>query len=173
MGKILIVSDSHGSIELLQELKRRHMEEVDAMIHCGDSELSDHDAALEGFITVAGNCDFRGDFPEEAEISLEGKKIVVVHGHRHSVKAHLMGLAYLAEEKNADIICFGHSHELGAEMARNVLYINPGSIRLPRGRKERTYCILELEPNAATLHVHDIDQGELTDLTRKFEWDMS
>ena len=55
MGKVLIVSDSHGSLELLQELKRRHREDVDVMIHCGDSELSEQDDAIAGFITVSGN----------------------------------------------------------------------------------------------------------------------
>ncbi|WP_053364271.1 metallophosphoesterase [Bacillus sp. FJAT-27251] len=168
MTKILIVSDSHGSTELLDELKRRHGADVDVMIHCGDSELSDDSDSISGFTAVKGNCDFYGDFPEEAELEAGGYKILVVHGHMHSVKSSLLSLTYRAEEAGANIVCFGHSHLLGAEMIGSTLYINPGSIRLPRGRRERTYVILDLQEGRASLHVYDADRGEMKNLKQEF-----
>ncbi len=168
MSKILIVSDSHGSTELLEELKSRHASEVDAMIHCGDSELEKEDEALAGFTVVKGNCDFFGDFPEEALLEIDGYRIFVTHGHLHSVKSNLLSLSYRAEEAGASIICFGHSHLLGAEIIGGSLFINPGSIRLPRGRRERTYVILELKQGRAYLRVYDHDRGEITSLSQEF-----
>ena len=166
--KALIVSDSHGSTELLEELKRRHAHTVDQLIHCGDSELSNDNEAIRGFTTVKGNCDFYGDFPEETMLEANDHKILVVHGHLYSVKSNLLSLSYRAEEVGATVVCFGHSHLLGAEKIGDVLFINPGSIRLPRGRRERTYVILELEGEEAVLRVYDFDQGEMASLTQQF-----
>ncbi|WP_404329462.1 metallophosphoesterase family protein [Mesobacillus maritimus] len=168
MSKILIVSDSHGSTELLDAIKAKHASEVDQMIHCGDSELSEDNESISGFTSVKGNCDFYGDFPEEALVEVDGYKILVVHGHLYSVKSSLLSLSYRAEEAGANIVCFGHSHLLGAEKIQDVLFINPGSIRLPRGRHERTYVILELKDGKADLRVYDFDLGEMGSLTQEF-----
>jgi len=168
MTKILIVSDSHGSTEILDVLKERHANEVDQMIHCGDSELSEDNESISGFTTVKGNCDFYGDFPEEAMVEAGGYKILAVHGHLYSVKSSLLSLSYRAEEMGANIVCFGHSHLLGAEKIQDVLFINPGSIRLPRGRREKTYVILELKDEKAILRVYQFDRGEMGSLTREF-----
>lgn len=170
MTKILIVSDSHGSNEILEELKKRHANEVDQMIHCGDSELQADNEAINGYTVVKGNCDFGGDFPEEAKVDVDGYKILVVHGHLYSVKSSLQSLSYRAEEVKANIVCFGHSHLLGAEKHGDVLFINPGSIMLPRGRQERTYVILELheQDGQATLRVYDFDRGEMSSLKQQF-----
>ncbi|WP_163101317.1 metallophosphoesterase family protein [Peribacillus alkalitolerans] len=158
--KILIVSDSHGQTEILEILKNRHQHEVQAMIHCGDSELNHEDPALEGFQTVKGNCDFLGAFSEELTFSQGGYNFYVAHGHKHNVKMTLMNLLYRAEEVSANIICFGHSHHAGSEMIDEKLFINPGSIYLPRGRREKTYVILELEETAAHVHFYD-EEGNL------------
>ena len=44
------------------------------------------------------------------------------------------------------ILCFfGHSHILGAEMINGTLFLNPGSFLMPRGRRERTYALVQKE----------------------------
>lgn len=166
--KILIVSDSHGLIEELQEIKARYMHEVQLMIHCGDSELHAEDEALENFLVVQGNCDFIGIFPEDIVKDVGGVRIFVTHGHRYGVKSTLLNLSLRAQEAAANIVCFGHSHFLGAEMIDEILYINPGSIRLPRGRAEKTFVILEVGENEMKLHVHDLTHGKLDELTQVF-----
>lgn len=168
MTKILIVSDSHRWTGELDAIKKKHQEEVDLMIHCGDSELSADQPEISGFVVVRGNCDYGQEFPEEAEVDILGHKIFVTHGHLFAVKSTLMNLYYRAEELKADIVCFGHSHQLGMEVIDGILFINPGSIRLPRGRKERTYCLLELKEEAADCRVYDIQMGEIPELRRQF-----
>src|SRR5689334_21165614 len=116
MSKILIVSDSHGITKELEELKERHRSEVDLMIHCGDSELMADEKYMEGFAAVRGNCDFDTSYPLDRLEVVAGKKIYVTHGHKYSVKTSLMRLHYRAREVDANIVCFGHSHILGAEM---------------------------------------------------------
>lgn len=166
--KVLIVSDSHGLTEELQEIKARHAHEVQMMIHCGDSELQADEEALEDFLVVQGNCDFIGTFPEELVEEIDGYRIFITHGHRYGVKSTLLNLSLRAQEADAKIVCFGHSHFLGAEMIEEILYINPGSIRLPRGRIEKTYVILEMNGNEAKLHVHDLNHGRIDELTKDF-----
>lgn len=166
--KILIVSDSHGLQKELQEIKKRHQHEVDLFIHCGDSELNIDDLSLEGYVTVRGNCDFNAPFPEEVLKEFSGKKIFVTHGHHYSVKSSLQKLLYRAKEKNANIVCFGHSHLLGAEFIENILFINPGSLRLPRSRQEKTYCILTIGDENYSLEVYNYDSGVLTELSFHF-----
>lgn len=168
MTKALIVSDSHRFVRELDLIKKRHEAEVEIMIHCGDSELYIDQPEMAGFKTVRGNCDYEMGFPEEIVIDFAGQKIFVTHGHLFSVKSTLMNLYYRAQELGANIVSFGHSHLLGIEKIDDILFINPGSIRLPRGRKERTYCILEQVSDWLEVSVYDLDKGELIELKQRF-----
>ncbi|XJZ26402.1 metallophosphoesterase [Bacillota bacterium Lsc_1132] len=168
MSKIFIVSDSHGLSHELEMLKERHREEVDLMIHCGDSQLMADDEAMAGFLNVRGNCDFDTRFPLETVEELSGKRIFVTHGHKYSVKTSLMSLKYRAKELQADLVCFGHSHVLGAELVDGVLFLNPGSIRLPRERFEKTYMIVELLEETVKLFVYELSGKEIGSLSREF-----
>ncbi|OIK17047.1 YfcE family phosphodiesterase [Bacillus sp. MUM 116] len=148
-------------------IRDRHREKVDLMIHCGDSQLMPDDQAISGFVTVLGNCDF-GGYPQEVIEEVNGRKIFVTHGHKYSVKSSLMNLKYKAQEVNADIVCFGHSHVLGAEVVGGMLFINPGSLRLPRERFEKTYVILELLDEKIKMSVFELNGRELKDLAFEF-----
>ncbi|MFD1850128.1 metallophosphoesterase family protein [Oceanobacillus bengalensis] len=143
MSKVLIVSDSHGLTEELSAIKARH--QISNLIHCGDSELDFNTDELEGFYKVRGNCDMDSMFPNEEVITIDGLTFFVTHGHLYNVKMNLMKLSYRAEEVGANVICFGHTHIAGAEKIDRQLFINPGSIRLPRNRPEPTYAVMEWE----------------------------
>ncbi|MGP7816779.1 metallophosphoesterase family protein [Niallia sp. 01092] len=166
--KVLIVSDSHGLVDELGELKIRHKEEVDLFLHCGDSELPANEKAMNGYATVRGNCDYEEKYPNELVKEKDGVKIFVTHGHLYGVKSSITSLSYRAKELGAHIACFGHSHFLGMEMIDDILFINPGSLRLPRGRTEKTYVILTIEKNQYTTEVYDFNKGKLTELTSTF-----
>lgn len=168
MSKVLVISDSHGLTNELIRIKEKHKDEVDLLLHCGDSELSAIDPALDGFIVVRGNCDFDEKFPEDSVQTVGDTNIMITHGHRYQVKSTLTSLSYRAQELDAKIVCFGHSHILGAEMLNGILFLNPGSIRLPRQRKEKTYCIIELIDDKIILYVYDINLGLLTELNHEF-----
>ncbi|WLR44118.1 metallophosphoesterase [Bacillus carboniphilus] len=143
--KALIVSDSHGLNEELITIKERHINEVDVMIHCGDSELQKKDDALEGFVVVRGNCDLNTSFPNDLVQPVDNKNVLVTHGHLYGVKNNLISLKYKAKEAGANIVCFGHSHIAYVEKIDDLLFINPGSIALPRLFKEKTYAILSVQ----------------------------
>lgn len=140
--KLLIMSDTHSDTKTMEQVMERRQKEVDAIIHCGDSELTasyfdDH------LHVVRGNCDMDDSFPLEEVFSVQNTKVLVAHGHKYNVKSTLMPLFYRAQEVQASLVCFGHSHLLGAEMREGILFINPGSLLQPRGRKEKSYAIAE------------------------------
>ncbi|WP_312096183.1 metallophosphoesterase [Niallia sp.] len=166
--KVLIVSDSHGMVSELGVLKKRHESEVDLFLHCGDSELAASEEVMDGYITVQGNCDYEDRYPTETIQEIAGKKIFLTHGHLFGVKSTINNLLYKAKEVEADIACFGHSHFLGMEVVDGVLFINPGSLRLPRGRTEQTYVILTIDRDRLVTEVFDFYKGLLPELKSEF-----
>jgi putative phosphoesterase len=167
--KALIISDSHGWGKELQMVLDRHRNEMDILIHCGDSELDNEHPAIEGVKVVKGNCDFGDDFPNERTENVNGVSIYVTHGHLYNVKMTNVPLSYRAEEKQAQIACFGHSHVATAFFENGVIYINPGSIRLPRNRPEQTYCICEYMETDATVTFYDYNGDVVTDMVYHFQ----
>lgn len=138
--KLIVMSDSHGDKETVTAVSSLL---ADAIFHCGDSELQFDDPILQNIHIVRGNCDRDNRFPSILLVELQGKSILTVHGHEHDVNQSLMSLYYSAKEMGADIVLFGHSHLYGAEMQDGILFLNPGSTRLPRGGKEATYAVVE------------------------------
>ncbi|GGA86089.1 metallophosphoesterase family protein [Ornithinibacillus halotolerans] len=159
MTKVVIMSDTHGLTNEINVIKMR--EQPDYIFHCGDSELQENSSELKGIYTVKGNCDFYGDFPNEMIKTINGLTFLVVHGHLHNVKMNLNNLAYYAEEVNAHIVCFGHSHIAGAEVARGKLFLNPGSVRQPRMRKEKTYAVVKWEDKEEIEVIYYTIEGEI------------
>ncbi|MRG88370.1 metallophosphoesterase [Salinibacillus xinjiangensis] len=133
MAVVIITSDTHGLEKELKMIKERHQDEASAFIHCGDSELDFDSEPMKGFEKVRGNCDFDPKYPEENQVTVEGVPFFITHGHLFQVKMNLMPLSYRADEVGAKIVCFGHSHLAGAEKVGEKLFINPGSVRQPRG----------------------------------------
>jgi uncharacterized protein len=165
--KVLILSDSHGLTKELLDIKERHKNDVEFMLHLGDSELSSQSEEMSGFSVVRGNCDFDSNYPNDMIVLLNGLKVYLTHGHLYNVKMSLMNLSYRAREVGASIVCFGHSHIAGAELIDDVLFINPGSFRLPRMRKERTYVIVEVDNNQADVVFYDSEGNVVEELSTK------
>lgn len=167
MVNILIMSDSHGLTKEIDEINDRH--KLKYNIHCGDSELPYDAKELADFTTVAGNGDMFSYFKDDEIIEINGLTVLVTHGHLYGVKANLQRLSYRAQEIGADIVCFGHSHYVHAETVDGILYVNPGSIRFPRGRKEKTYIIMEIDDDYnVNVQFHEATTGkEIDDLVYK------
>lgn len=144
--KIIILSDTHGLVLPLQDIFSHHSDAT-AIFHCGDSELMNFDPTLKNVHVVRGNCDYDRTLPNEILIAIGEHSIYMVHGHLYGVKTSLDKLHAKAQTKNANIVLYGHSHIAKAEKIDDILFINPGSIAYPRGRKERTYAILTLQDN--------------------------
>ena len=167
--RALILSDSHGLEVELQSIRERHAD-VDLYIHCGDSELDKDDAAMKGYKSVAGNCDW-SQYPNTLILPFGDLKIFVTHGHLYNVKMTELNLLYKAEEVGANIVCFGHTHVAGVEEIKNIITLNPGSIRLPRGRKEPTYAILDWDQPSRTLTVtfHHVNGQPIDDFSSSYQ----
>lgn len=159
--KILIMSDSHGLTEEIKQLIARHEDEVSKFIHCGDSELMATEIERDNFIVVRGNCDLDSRLKNEHIFEYKDWRIFVNHGHEYNVRNDLHLLHYRAQEHDAHIVCFGHTHILHVEQLDNIFFINPGSIRLPRILTEKTYVILTLDDQTATVTVHELTSGEV------------
>lgn len=167
--KLLIVSDSHGQTNELLAVMNRHRDEVDFIIHCGDSELPEGAPELSGVNVVKGNCDFHAGFPEELTLKLpQGLNLYVTHGHHYHVKMSPTIITYRGEEIGAQIVCYGHSHLAISFIENGILYINPGSLRLPRGRREATYCICSVEADSYNVNFYDINGKMIGDLAKRY-----
>jgi len=165
MYKVLIMSDSHGLENEMNQIKARH--KIQNNIHCGDSELDMDAPVMENFIKVAGNCDFDARYPEELVVDVGNIKFLIVHGHLHGVKSGLTALSYRAEELGADVACYGHTHIAEVNEMNNQLFINPGSIHLPRNRSEKTYCIMKWDDTQhIDIQYYTVNGEEVEDLSR-------
>ncbi|WP_068983907.1 MULTISPECIES: metallophosphoesterase [Lysinibacillus] len=142
--QILVMSDTHGDSDVIEKV-RGFYPNIDTFIHCGDSELPFSHKVLDGMKKVRGNCDIDQAFQDEAVFDIEDVTVFVTHGHLFNVKTSILSLSYRAKEVDAQIVCFGHSHILAAEMIEDVLFLNPGSLLKPRGRKEKSFALVEIE----------------------------
>ena len=140
--KILVMSDTHGDSLVIDQVIK-HVGSVDAIFHCGDSELDTYHESLNSVYVVRGNCDFDSSFPNEVITEIKGTKIYMAHGHLLQVKNTMIPIKLRAQEAEADVVLFGHSHILGVELLDNILFLNPGSLAFPRGIEEKSYALLE------------------------------
>jgi len=156
--KLLVMSDTHGDTEVIKRVREANPN-VDAIIHCGDSELAFDHPYLEDVWKVRGNCDRDARFPDEQLFEVEGINVFVAHGHLLNVKSTIMNLLYRSKEVEANVAFFGHSHVLGAELVDNILFVNPGSLLKPRGIAEKSYAVAEWAGNAWNVTAYT-DTGE-------------
>ena len=152
--QLLIMSDTHGDKSIISKVKAFYPN-ADLCIHCGDSELAYGDEVLADFYYVRGNCDPYAQFAEEQIVQADDRVIYVTHGHLYNVKSTLMPLSYRAQEVKANIVCFGHTHLLGAEKIGDTLFLNPGSLAAPRGRKEKSFIVVEIIGNDVLVNCLD------------------
>ena len=128
--RILVVSDTHGDMFTLRKAVLSQPQ-AEVIIHCGDGEEQSvwlkQNFPDKMVIAVKGNCDWCSSLPDCEEITIEGKKIFITHGHLYNVKYTLNNLYYAAREKNADIVCFGHTHNPMSEYVDGLYVLNPGS----------------------------------------------
>ena len=103
MKRILVLSDSHGNVNnMVTAVSRLH---PDMIIHLGDcwadAEQLHRKFPMTVMEQVPGNCDCRQEVQERI-LLIEGKKILICHGHTFNVKAGYLNLEYAAEERKVD-----------------------------------------------------------------------
>jgi putative phosphoesterase len=149
--RIGVVADSHCP-EFLDRLPARIFEVldgVDLILHAGDIDGVETLAELRRVAPVEA---VRGDhdrslevLPVSREVTVEGKRIVIVHGQRsHWIEEPntlmwTLSLGYFTPNRglaqalkrrfpHADVIVYGHTHTARAETIDGVLVFNPGGV---------------------------------------------
>ena len=129
--KLLVFSDSHGEVRNM--LTAVEIVRPDYLIHLGDGWRDFEEVTVRypdlPFAQVSGNCDFgHSSEAKELVLGLEGKTILLCHGHTLGVKHGLLTAAYRAQEVKADLLLFGHTHEPMIDERNGIWFLNPGSI---------------------------------------------
>lgn len=160
--KLMIASDIHGSAyycEKMIEAYRR--EKADKLLILGDilyhgprNDLPKEynpkavipmlNDMKEEILCVRGNCDTDVDqmvleFPVLAEyaiFSINDRMIFATHGHK-------MNKQNLPMLKKGDILLNGHFHVPACEDMGDYIYMNPGSVSIPKENSEHSYMIVD------------------------------
>ncbi len=165
--KYLFASDIHGDGEctevLLEAFKREGAEKLvllgDILYHGPRNDLpagynpkkviSLLNSMKNKILAVRGNCDAEVDgmvldFPIMAEYALltvGGKTLFLTHGHR-------IGEENTEALPENCILVTGHTHLLAArKLPCGRVYLNPGSVSIPKGGNERSYMTCDKEGN--------------------------
>ena len=160
--KLLIASDIHGSAYYCGKLPEAwKKEQPDKLLLLGDilyhgprndlpkdyapkqviSMLND---IKEEILCVRGNCEAEVDqmvleFPVLADYCILYEKdhmIFATHGHIHNEKN-------VPPLKKGDILLHGHTHVPGVWEHENYVYLNPGSVSIPKEGSAHSYLMLE------------------------------
>lgn len=144
MLKIAVFSDTHERASDWLDAVRHCA--PNAVVHCGDGwrdaqKLRKKFPCLPIF-AVGGNCDFDSRAPSSLVFVLEGTRFFVTHGHLYGVKSWgLDRLVYAAQEAEAQICFYGHTHTPDARRIAGIQIFNPGSAGYGR---PRTWGLLEI-----------------------------
>ncbi len=160
--KLIIASDIHGSAywcrRMLDVFYRENPERLillgDLLYHGPRNDLPrdyapkevirELNAVKDRILCVRGNCEAEVDqmvleFPVMSEMMVlfvEGRTIYATHGHLHG--RHNPPLL-----QKGDILLHGHTHIQAMEDTGDFLYLNPGSVSIPKGGNENSCMIYE------------------------------
>lgn len=159
MKRVLVFSDTHGSIDAAQRIIAE-TEDIHCIFHlgdnCRDAEVLQK-ACGKRVVSVRGNCDYDPSVPLKELVVIEGARILLVHGHQYHVGSSMLYLSLAAQEANASAVCFGHTHRSVIEYENGIMILNPGSISRPRGCAA-SYALLEIENGYARGHIITADK---------------
>ena len=160
--KLVIASDIHGSAYYCRKLMEAYeREQGDKLILLGDllyhgprndlpkeyapkEVLGMLNERKEEILCVRGNCDTEVDqmvleFPILADYGFfyeRGRMIFLTHGHVYH-EGHLPML------KKGDVLLHGHTHVPACRVHETYVYLNPGSVSIPKEGSKHGYMTYE------------------------------
>lgn len=160
--KFMIASDIHGSAYYCEKLLKAYKKEkADRLLLLGDilyhgprndlpkeynpkAVIAMLNEMKEDILCVRGNCDTEVDqmvleFPilaDYAVIPVGERLLYATHGHVYNKDNPL-------KMKKGDILLNGHFHVPAFEALESFLYMNPGSVSIPKENSQHSYMILE------------------------------
>lgn len=153
MTRLLVISDSHGKVDRIYDLIRKHQGDFDVLFHLGDKSYDMLSFLDDGFsyVLVKGNMETEySQVPMvvdwERVCEYDEVKLLATHGHRYSVHSTLVFLKKHALHLGVNLVLFGHTHEQACFEEDGIIYFNPGAfqsghygmIRLANGVVEKT-----------------------------------
>lgn len=166
---LIIMSDSHGDRDIVENIKNHYLGKVDAIFHNGDSELPASDPIWEGISVVRGNCDYDSGYEDSRVTVLHNLRIAQTHGHLYGINFGWDRLDYFAQEAEADICLYGHLHRAAAWRNGSTLFINPGSVLQPRGEvSEKLYARVRVSDDKIKVDFHRLDHSIFAELSKEF-----
>ncbi len=152
MKTIIVMSDNHGSSNMVDEIKNNH--NADYYIHCGDSEM-DTDL-LDGWILVRGNNDWLLDAPKDTIVQIEGLRFFVCHGDGIGYFNREEYMLQVLRENDCQVMLSGHTHmPMHKEIDGHTL-INPGSTNYPRGGFKASCCKIVVDDKKIDVEFIDV-----------------
>ena len=145
--RVAVFSDTHGKTDWMLDAVKRFC--PDAVCHLGDYDR-DATVLLKAFpslsiYSVCGNCDYAPLAPLTLTIQLGPVRAFLTHGHLFGVEfSNVYRLVYAAQEQNAQLALFGHTHQPFHEDFGGVKVVNPGTAG--KGRS-LTWSLLEITEN--------------------------
>ena len=145
---ILVISDSHHNHFPVKKLLTLYEKQIGFAVHLGD-----HDEDLLRYKrdfphiemqAVEGNCDGHCFADSHIILRINGKKILLIHGHLQNVKMGLTRLGFYAQEKEVDACLFGHTHKPVMFDDGPIFFMNPGSIGRPVYGEKPGYGLLRI-----------------------------
>jgi len=159
MKLYLVLSDTHGDSYTVKKTIEKYPQ-IAGVIHLGDYYRDAQNIKLHyhelDVIMVPGNCDFIYDIPSDKILEIEGKRILLTHGHSYNVKSGIELLERKAIKENIDLVLFGHTHCPLHEYRSNITFVNPGSISYPRGFHTPTYGLLEISKKGIETRILEV-----------------
>lgn len=132
--KIVVISDSHGSIDPINYVVKNEYP-FSHLFYCGDgmSDILNADIPQDVIVyKVTGNVDRISNYNGNEEIyaGVDGQLFYLVHGDKFGVKVGFDHLISEAIENEVDVVIFGHTHVQYDKINKNIKFFNPGSIKL-------------------------------------------
>lgn len=169
--KYLVASDIHGSLYYTKKLQEIiEQEQVDKIILLGDLYYHGPRNPLpfdynpkevcnilnsykDKIYAVRGNCDAEVDQMISSfnicymiKMDINGKRFAFTHGHKYNIDKPL---------KDIDVLVYGHFHKGYIMVKENVIYVNSGSISLPKYHTVNSYLIIEDN----NIYLKDLEQN--------------
>ena len=162
--KLLIISDIHGSSyyanKILEIDKKENPDKIillgDLYYHGPRNPLTDEyepmkvaeilNSLKDKVLAVKGNCDAEVDemisefsLQENIQMKVNGYNLFFSHGHKYNIEQlPQIGI-------DVDIMFYGHFHVNFIEEKNGIIFVNPGSISLPKQNTEHGYAIFNEE----------------------------
>ena len=157
--KFLVVSDIHGSYYYAKKFKEIYeKEKPDQIILLGDlyyhgprNSLTEEYSPMkvagilndykDKILCIRGNCDAEVDemisdfkFHDKIELTIGGARFFFTHGHIYNMDN---------VPENIDVLVYGHLHTGFIEKENGVIFVNSGSISLPKNNTAHSYLTID------------------------------